>query len=190
MIDNRLPDGIFDRHKATNEMNACLEYSLMGYLDAMIDVSDIWDSALMETIDAGQLTPNETAEIYRDHALLMQSAQAALLQIEPPTCLSSISDKYLNDQGFETITNSDFVVLQEDLRRWHEAAQEMTDAGYECIAGMERFWSDLESYAGEDPAAAILTLCNPVLSAAQVYDAYETEILAFLVRVTDAYDQE
>lgn len=192
IVDNRMPNGIFDRNKWDNDNTACIDQAF----DDISSIQDIhleWRAAVPTLVESiGEMSPEEGADFFHRGGEKVQSYRAHLLQVSPPTCLSNITDRSLNDWGFETVTNSDLAVFQEDVHRLHGAALVLMDTSSECLTGLERMYTDPASHSfvsGSMVLDAVNTLCDPVITAGNIFDTYFNKVVDFLTKFVEEFDR-
>ena len=164
LIDDFLPNGILGRQKALDRAEAICIQEYIEFSNPTLDAMDGHQAALGErrfdAVHFGQV------------AQRMRSFYERLEQLSAPVCASNMSERALKKLGFQEATKNDFIIFEEDLRRFHQAAMTLMDKSHQCFDGLEGIAIDIDSYTADEADAAGENVCEPMTTAVTVIDVH------------------
>ena len=171
IIDILLPNGLFDRQKVSDRAEAICIQEHIAFSNPILDAMDGHQAALGER--------RFDAVHFAQLAQRMRRFHEYLSQLSPPDCASNMSERALKRLGFQELTKGDFVIFEEDLHRFHQAAIALMDKSHQCFDGLESIASDIDSYTSDEADAAGENVCEPMRTAGTVIDVHFDALRAF-----------
>ena len=161
------------------EMNSaieCLDQAYSIFYNPFIQSHQAYEELILPLWDES-ISDEDRLDRLAKAKFAAQALQSQLVQVSPPTCLSSITDAALRNMGAEILTNLDFVRFEDDLKDWYMKALNYLQSSSDCFDSMI-------SYEGTDTVDDYVeSVCAPMMTELDKYYDAVAEVDKFSERV-------
>ena len=163
-------------HAEMNSAIECLDQAYSIFYNPFIQSHQAYEELILPLWDES-ISDEDRLDRLAKAKFAAQALQSQLVQVSPPTCLSSITDAALRNMGAEILTNLDFVRFEDNLKDWYMKALNYLQSSSDCFDSMI-------SYEGTDTVDDYVeSVCAPMMTDLDKYYDAVAEVDKFSERV-------